>query len=357
MRALMTVLAVTLGAAQAAQLTVLDTSKELEAAPLKGVRLASGSALRATLEPNTTTGSLETPVIPSAAFDTAIVSWNAITPTGTSLRLEVRARLGTRWTRYYAVGVWSTDPALPRHSFKQSRDKDGFINTDTLELKRQANAVQLRAILSSRTPGVTPELRLLAAVTSDSGQHYTPRPTPSNRRAWGRELNVPSRSQMMYPDGGEVWCSPTSVTMILEHWSNKLGSNLAETVPAAARAVWDSVYDGAGNWPFNTAYAGSKGLRAYVHRLSSLAEAEAFIVRGVPLVMSIGWDVGELDGAHLPRSNGHIVVLRGFTRGGNPIINDPAARTEAGVRTIYNRAQFERAWIGHSGGVIYVIER
>jgi hypothetical protein len=72
--------------------------------------------------------------------------------------------------------------------------------------------------------------------------------------------------------------------------------------------------------------------------------------------MSIGWAVGELDGVHLPKSNGHIVVLRGFTRTGNPIINDPAARTDAGVRTIYNRAQFERAWIGHSGGVIYVIE-
>jgi hypothetical protein len=59
---------------------------------------------------------------------------------------------------------------------------------------------------------------------------------------------------------------------------------------------------------------------------------------------------------HLPKSNGHIVVLRGFTKQGDPIINDPAAKTDANVKTIYNRGQLERAWITHSGGIVYVIQ-
>lgn len=355
MRALVTALALTLGVAGATNLSVLDTRAELEQSKLVGITLQAGSALRANLNPNATTGTLETPPISAAAFDTAIVSWNAITPSGTSLKLELRARIGSRWTRYYPLAIWSSVPRAERRSFPkvESQNADGGISTDTLQLERAANALQVRVRLETQKPGVTPTLTALSAVTSDSRTHFTPDPTMSDRTAWGQELAVPSHSQMIYPDGGEVWCSPTSVTMILGYW----GKTLADTVPMAARSTWDSVYEGAGNWPFNTAYAASKGLRAYVSRLGSLAQAEAFIHRGVPLAMSIAWGVGELDGAHIAKSGGHLVVLRGFTASSDPIINDPAARNDAGVRTVYRRDQFERAWVGHSGGVVYVIEK
>ncbi len=349
----MTALALTLGTAGATNLSVLDTRSKLEGSGLAGVALGASANLRASLLPNAKTGTLETPPISASAFDTAIVSWNAITPVGTSIRLDVRARIGTRWTRYYPLALWSTDPQAARQSFPKLQNADGGINTDTLRLKRAANALQVRVTLKAQSVGSSPVLTALSAVTSDSSRHFTPDPAPSDQAAWGRELNVPVHSQMIYPDGGEVWCSPTSVTMILEYY----GPNLADTVPQAARATWDSVYDGSGNWPFNTAYAASKGLKAYVSRLGSLAQAEAFIGRGVPLALSIAWGAGELDGAHIATSGGHLVVLRGFTRSGDPIINDPAARTDAGVRTVYKRAQFERAWVKHSGGVVYVIEK
>ncbi len=348
-------MALAAGTAGATSLSVLDTRAQLEHSKLVGVALDPGAALRASLSPNTKSGTLETPPIPASAFDTAIVSWNASTPLGTFLKLEVRARIGARWTRYYPLAVWSSDPRMGSRSFPkaESQNADGGIGTDTLQLKRAANALQVRVRLETQKPGSIPVLRALSAVTSDSSTHFTPDPAPSDQRAWGTELVVPSHSQMIYPDGGEVWCSPTSVTMILGYY----GSNLPDTVPMAAQSVWDSVYQGAGNWPFNTAYAASKGLRAYVSRLGSLAQAEAFIRRGVPLAMSIAWGAGELDGAHIAESGGHLVVLRGFTRSGDPIINDPAAASDASVRTVYKRAQLERAWVGHSGGVVYVIEK
>ncbi len=355
----MTALALTLGAAGATNLSVLDTRAELEGSKLVGVTLEAGTALRATLNPNVKTGTLETPPISAAAFDTAIVSWNVITPTGTFVKLEVRARIGARWTSYYPLALWSSDLRMGAHSYarEESANANGGVSTDTLKLKRTATALQVRVRLETKTPGSRPSLTALATVTSDSKRHFTPDPTPSDRTAWGRELNVPVRSQMIYPDGGEVWCSPTSVTMILEYWGLQLGSPLADTVPIAAQRVWDTVYSGSGNWPFNTAYAASKGLKAYVSRLGSLAQAEVFIQRGVPLALSIAWGAGELDGAHIAKSGGHLVVLRGFTKTGDPIINDPAASADAGVRTIYKRAQFERAWVRHSGGVVYVIEK
>ena len=39
----------------------------------------------------------------------------------------------------------------------------------------------------------------------------------------------------------------------------------------------------------------------------------------------------------------------------DPVLNDPAAPTNAGVRRTYDRAQLERAWLRGSDGTAYVI--
>jgi Peptidase_C39 like family len=337
----------------APQLWQAFTTTSMKHATLEHVQLKTGTDLKATLEKNAKTGSLETGIIPVNA-DTAIASWNAVTPENTYLEVEIRAQIGTRWTQYYKIARWNN--AGEKYSFTKESDADGRVSTDTLRLKRAARGLQLRISFYSSLKGVSPTLTGLAVVSSLSSQHFTAATTKSNRQAWGLELPVPVHSQMIYPDGGEVWCSPTSVTMMLGYWGTKLGLNLADPVPTAAKIMWDTEYDGSGNWAFNTAYASSKGLKAYVHRLSSLAQAEGYISKGIPLALSIAWGVNELEGAHLAKSDGHLVVLRGFTKTGGVIINDPAAKTDAGVRTVYKRAELERAWIGHSGGVVYVIE-
>jgi hypothetical protein len=50
-----------------------------------------------------------------------------------------------------------------------------------------------------------------------------------------------------------------------------------------------------------------------------------------------------------------LLVVIGFDRAGNPIVNDPAAWSDATVRKVYDRAQFERSWLGGSGGIAYII--
>ncbi len=345
--------------AQAAQLprvtlwTGFDND-DLQGATLTGLSSKKGNAVEIKLE-KSKEGILETAIIP-ARFDTAVFSWNVITPAKTSLQLEARARFGSTWSKYYKMGIWSTDPNLSRRSFSRQKDKFGSVETDTLTLSSLADGLQIRVILSSETTDITPTLTGLTAVLSDANQHYQVIATKSDQTAWGKDVAVPMRSQMIYPNGGEVWCSPTSTTMLLEYWSNKLGTKLADTVPEAAKRVWDSTYAGAGNWSFNVAYAASKGTKAYVHRLSSLTEAEKYINKGIPLILSIAWDEGKLDNAALPSSSGHLLVLRGFTTTGDTIVNDPAAATDNQVRRIYKRSQLEKAWIGASGGIVYVIE-
>jgi hypothetical protein len=126
-------------------------------------------------------------------------------------------------------------------------------------------------------------------------------------------------------------------------------------VPDAARDTYDFTYDGTGNWPFNTAYAGTYGLKAFVTRLYSLSQAEQWIKAGVPLVIALAYKKGELPGAPVESTNGHLLVIRGFTKDGDVIANDPAAMTNEAVQIIYKRAIFEAVWLQHSRGTTYVI--
>jgi hypothetical protein len=154
--------------------------------------------------------------------------------------------------------------------------------------------------------------------------------------------------------------------MVLDYY--RRGPTAAETawvdpadpdpqVDHSARSVFDYKYDGAGNWPFNTAYAGTRGLDAFITRLRSLTEAEQFIKAGIPLVASLSFEKDELPGAGYG-TNGHLMVIVGFAKNGDVVVNDPAShliKSNEEVRTVYNRAAFENAWIPHSGGIVYVI--
>ena len=101
---------------------------------------------------------------------------------------------------------------------------------------------------------------------------------------------------------------------------------------------------------------------AMVSRLRSLREAERFIAAGIPLVASVRFGAGELRGSPISSTNGHLMVVVGFTRSGDVVVNDPAASGSSGVRRTYDRGQFEDVWLrrnasgsGGSGGLVYVV--
>jgi hypothetical protein len=159
---------------------------------------------------------------------------------------------------------------------------------------------------------------------------------------------------MVYPDGGEVWCSPTSTSMVLGYWGTDPGP-CEPRVRAAVEGVYDVIYDGHGNWPFNTAYAAARGYEAYVARFSSMAQIEPWVAAGVPVVVSFAWGKNDLTGAAIPSSSGHLAVVVGFDASGNPIVNDPAAAADADVQRTYLRSEFESLWLEKSGGTSYLI--
>jgi len=281
-------------------------------------------------------------------WDELIVSWNAEAPAGTSMMVEARAIRPGHATKWFNLGVWSTDPSqTPRRSVKRQNDRDGDVDTDTLLLKQPADKVQVRVTLVGRGRK-KPRLKFLSLSLLDSKAPHDP--LPPNRRAWGKLVEVPERSQMAY-DNGDKLCSPTTVSMLLSYWSRKLGRpGLDGDVPEVVSGVFDPVWGGTGNWVFNTAYAGSfRGLRAYTTRLSDVSELEAFIARGLPVGLSLCYN--RLRGRSREPS-GHLVVCVGFTRNGDPIINDPGTRKN--VRKIFPRANLIDAW-AYSKNAVYLL--
>ena len=74
---------------------------------------------------------------------------------------------------------------------------------------------------------------------------------------------------------------------------------------------------------------------SYVTRLRDLREAEDYVAAGVPLVISVAFSRGELTGAPISASNGHLMVVVGFEADGDVVVNDPAGATDAEVRRVY----------------------
>ncbi|MFI6827790.1 peptidase C39 family protein [Kribbella sp. NPDC050241] len=310
-----------------------------------------------------------------------VASWNATTPPGTWIEVSMagQTNAGTT-TKWYVLGRWSggDDTAagdIHRTSVPSQGDADGSVAVDTFTAAsgRWLDRWQLKVTLY-RLTGTTqsPVVRSVGAMASRLPDEKKVAASPLGG-AEGIVLDVPTYSQEThlghYPQwdgGGEAWCSATSTAMVLDYYG--AGPTAGETswvdpadadpqVDHSARSVFDYAYDGAGNWPFNTAYAGSRGVDGFITRLRSLTEAEQFIKAGIPLVASLSFKKGDLPGAGYG-TNGHLMVIVGFDQDGNVVVNDPASHlipSNSEVRTTYDRTAFENAWVPHSGGLVYVI--
>jgi hypothetical protein len=255
----------------------------------------------------------------------AIVSWNALAPAG-ALELRINTIDGR-------TSAWLPYVAFSSEKRASLATDDGFVRIDTDVVRarvdftaigvRSADAVEA-VFVSTPDYGAPSSIVALPAVA----------------------LDVPAYSQYepAYPQE-RGWCAPASLAMLLAY------RDYPVDVPIVAREVFDSRYGGTGNWTFNTAFAGRLGFPSAVMHLRDLAHAHAFLVDDIPLALSIAWEPGDVPGAPLDRSSGHLVVLRGIAASGDAIVNDPAVK---GVAIVYPRDAFEAAWLRH-GGIAFAV--
>ena len=334
----------------------------------------------------TWTSPVHRPQVPATEL---IPSWNALTPAGSWLRIEVRGSYsdGTD-TPWYVMGNWASGDGaddIRRTSVDGQGDGRSSVLTDTLAIDEPASGLrlvsyQLRLTLH-RKPGttLTPTVYRIGAIASDVPDRFT---VPASAPGLVRELSVPRYSQNThvgqypeYDNGGEAWCSPTSSQMIIEYWGRRPSAReLAWVNPDfadpqvchAARFSYDHQYQGCGNWPFSAAYAATyQDMSSAVTRLGSLSDVETLVSAGIPVITSQSFLTDELPGAGYG-TPGHLMTVIGFTGTGDVIANDPASPSNTAVRRVYPRAAWETIWLrtkrhnasgavaSGSGGVAYV---
>ncbi|MFE6815799.1 peptidase C39 family protein [Streptomyces sp. NPDC057677] len=309
------------------------------------------------------TSPAHTPAVPATEV---IASWNAHTPPGTWLQVELSGTYtDATATPWYVMGRWASgDGDIRRTSVDDQTDGRSTVWTDTFAIDDATSGLRLASyrlrLTLYRTPGsgLTPTVRRLGAMASDIPDRFD---VPASAPGLARELAVPRYSQNThvgqypeYDNGGEAWCSPTSSQMIVEYWGRRpTAEELAWVNPAfadpqvchAARFTFDHQYEGCGNWPFNAAYAATyPDMNAVVTRLRSLTELESLIRAGIPAITSQSFLKEELTGAGYGTS-GHLMTVIGFTAAGDVIANDPASPSNEAVRRVYRRREWENIWL------------
>jgi hypothetical protein len=312
-------------------------------------------------------------VSPGQSFTELVPSWNAVTPARTQVWVQARVRSSAgAVSGWKTMAHWSSrDASFRRTSSTTQADRVASVATDTLVAAggTSLTGYQLRVLpMRWARSTASPTVRSLQAVVTQPGSGTLATSTP----LYGaRALAVPRYSQMthrgqypQYGGGGQAWCSPTSLSMILGYYGALPTASTYSWVKASysdrwvdhvARSVYDYGYRGAGNWSFNAAYAANRTSDAFVTRLRDLRDAERFIAAGIPLAASITFSSGQLTGAPIGGTAGHLVVISGFTARGDVIVNDPAAPSNSSVVRTYDRGQFERAWLRRSDGLVYVV--
>ena len=244
------------------------------------------------------------------------------------------------WTAGVTLGPASFAP-IPTRAAAVGSDIDLFLTTEPVE------AVRLRLRLRAADRHALAAAPWLVSLSAWDGARAAPVEGPVPGRV---SLGVPPRSQMEEdePVRHRV-CSPTSVAMVLEHFGARVETR------ALAATMLHAGLDLYGVWPAAIRAAGRYGIPGYLLRFPDWAAAAWCLGAGLPIIASVRYAAGELTGAAIPETPGHLLVLVGYD-GDRVLVNDPAAPDRRSVARAYRLAELERVWLERSG-VGYVLFR
>ncbi len=324
---------------------IINKGEDFKKGKSEGVELNAENEI--ILEENAIEGKYSSPVINCNNFREMVSSWNVDTPEGTKVELSFQVKIEDEWSMWFSYGKWSSNGS--RGSVRDQRDKIANMAIDTIEVLwgKDADAFRYNISLTRKDSNIdSPKVKTIYAALKLSEEIA---PAFAENKNWMVELDVPERSQMIVPEIGSVICSPTSLSMVLEYYGYDI-----DTEEVAAH-VLDNEVNIYGNWSYNVAYAGTKGLSSYVARFASSDEIKDKIADGIPVIASIKTNSeNTIKGAPQTYPSGHLLVVRGFTiKDGEEyvIVNDPAAPDNSTVRREYKLSGFEKAW----NKIVYIV--
>src|SRR5439155_17273547 len=172
----------------------------------------------------------------SFPWNELVSSWNAETPAGTWIQVEMQPTLGNgHEAKWYILGRWVYgDSDFHRTSVGGQGDADGYVAIDTYFAKdHPAISYRLRVKLC-RAAGTTatPRFTRLSAIASNYTNPKGSFPSDSTMNGTPLDLGVPEYSQEVhhhefeqFDGGGEAWCSPTSTSMVVAYWDAMFPGN------------------------------------------------------------------------------------------------------------------------------------
>lgn len=279
---------------------------------------------------------IETPWWPTAGATHFVPSFTALTGSVYTVRLELAARVGGTWSPWVAGVALGPEPFAPL-----PRTPVLDVDVDVFRTRMPVEAVRVRARLRPSEAVLDAPWMLALSAASPDAPAQGPGPSGSAR------LSVPALSQTdADPALARRICSPTCVAMVLGYW----GRPVAPGVLAAE--VYHPATDLYGVWPAAIVAAGRRGVAGYLLRFPDWAAAVWCLGQRLPVIASVRYGTGELAGAAIEDTTGHLVVLTGW-EGNEALVNDPAAPA-ASVARRYRVSDLIRVWLGRSG-VGYVL--
>ena len=274
------------------------------------------------------------PWTPRRAVCHLLPSLALVTSRPYALRFEISGRRGRTWTSWVATTTLGDDAFLPLATATDGLTAD----IDEIHATPPVDAVRLRVRIGGDLDGLTDAPWLVTLSAWDGA------PAPAVKQPLSAvRLTVPARTQLNEPEDVRLRiCSPTSVGMAMEYFHR--------VVPTMtlADAVFHAPTDRYGVWPAAVRAAAAHGVPGYLLRFPDWAAASWCLERALPIVASIRFSAGELTGAPIPDTTGHLVVITGLT-GDDVLVNDPVAPDVGSVPRRYNRDEFTRAWLDRSG--------
>ena len=167
-----------------------------------------------------------------------------------------------------------------------------------------------------------------------------------------RQIKLPQPvaiSQMTGPEKiRQRICSPTALCMSLSIHRGDIKNHWLNIV----ERCHDPVSNAYGSWPLAIKVANEYGVQAAVETFTDWQAVHSALAGGHPIVCSINFAKGKLQGAPLAQTSGHLVVLYGVT---DTYVNvmDPAAASNSEVAMQYDIDEFSSAWL-HQRGAAYI---
>jgi Peptidase_C39 like family len=247
----------------------------------------------------------------------------------------------------FAAGAWS--PWIAGATVGRARFAGGVARSETLvceidEFIANPPAERVRLVLRASVDAAerSLEARWCASLSAWSPGSEEP------LAAGGAYLVVPAFSQMEEDAAiRHRVCSPTCVAMVLGYHGHPVG------VADLAREMFQPELDLYGVWPAAIRAASRRGVGGYLLRFPDWAAAAWCLERGLPVIASVRYGAGELAGAAIGETSGHLLVLTGYG-GGEVFVNDPAAPRASEVARRYRLDELRRVWLARSG-VGYVL--